>query len=110
MRRRRSDSPQQSACRFSIAYFALLGAAFSGPAAAIDFSLGDLTGALRTQVSLGAALRMQDRDPELIGKLNLPGQEQFCEDKAPSGVPGAPGAPGQNCQTVSGNAAFLALP
>jgi hypothetical protein len=92
----------------------LLAALFCAPAAALDFSFGELTGAFRGQVSLGAAMRMQGRDEDLIGKLNLPGQEQFCEDKAPPLVDGVPNpvgtAPGMNCQTVEGNAAYLALP
>lgn len=78
----------------------------AAPAAAYDFSFsdGELTGSIRTQVSVGAALRTQDRARSLIGKLNLPGQEQFCEDK-PAGS-----APGINCLNEAGNAAYLALP
>ncbi len=79
------------------------------PAAAYDFSLGDtgITGSLRGQVAIGASMRTQAQDTELIGKLNLRGQEQFCEDKG--ALPGQAG-PGMNCQTVEGNAAYLALP
>ncbi len=63
-----------------------------------------LEGTLSAQVSLGATLRTEERDPGLVGKLNLPGQQSFCEDK-PQGA-----APGINCTTVEGNAAYLALP
>jgi hypothetical protein len=82
------------------------------PAHAIDFAFGDLTGALRGQVAIGAAMRTEKQDPELIGKLNQGGHEQFCEDKDPTtGLPAPIGTPpGINCQTVAGNAAYLALP
>ncbi|HUP93210.1 MAG TPA: DUF1302 family protein [Solimonas sp.] len=79
----------------------------AGAAWAFDFSYSDLTGSLQTQVSVGATMRTQDRDSSLVGKLNLPGQEQFCEDK-PAFPPGS--APGINCSnSVDGNAQFLAL-
>lgn len=61
---------------------------------------GGFTGSLKTSVSLGAALRMQSPNPALIGKLNLPGQYSFCEDKMG----------GVNCSSVAGNAQYLALP
>jgi hypothetical protein len=87
----------------------LLGA---GPAAALDFDVFDtgITGSLRTQLSIGAAMRTQGRKIDLMGKLNLPGQEQFCEDKDPDGPGGPQAAPGINCLTVAGNQAFLDLP
>src|SRR5687768_11917421 len=97
----------QSAARAAGLVLALLAAVLrAGSAGAIDFTLGDtgITGSIRTQVSVGATVRAQDRDPSLIGKLNLPGQEQFCEDKP------ATGAPGINCLNEAGNAAYLALP
>lgn len=91
------------------AVFALACLQACGPAAAIDFSLAslDLTGKAQAQVSAGLTLRTEQRSSDLIGKLNLPGQQQFCEDK-PALPPGA--APGRNCTNVAGNAAYLALP
>lgn len=81
-------------------------------ASALDFDLPSMgmTGSLRTQLSLGAVMRTQGRDPSLIGKLNLPGQEQFCEDKDPDGPTGPKPVPGINCLTEAGNASYLALP
>lgn len=76
------------------------------PAVAYDLSwpgLG-LEGTLSAQVSLGATMRTESRDPDLVGKLNLPGQQQFCEDALIAAT-----APGINCTTVEGNAAYLAL-
>src|SRR5438105_1719863 len=90
----------------------MLCALWCASAQAIDFSLGELTGSMRGQVSLGAAVRVEKQNRELIGKLNQLGHEQFCEDKDPTtGLPAPIGTPpGVNCQTVAGNAAFLALP
>lgn len=81
----------------------------AGPAGAADFSLKslDLRGTFQGQVSAGTTLRTEERSGELIGKLNLPGQQTFCDDD-PIVPPGA--APGVNCTLVPGNAAYLALP
>lgn len=73
----------------------------SGSAAAINFDFANgLSGSLHFSASIGAALRMESRDPNRVGKLNLPGQYNFCEDKSV----------GVNCSDVAGNAQFLALP
>ena len=106
---RRRQHPAGSSRGRALLAAALACAAHS--AAAINFDIGSTgaTGSLRTQVSVGATLRTEPQSTELVGKLNLPGQYQFCEDKSPTGLPGAP-APGINCQTVEGNAKFLALP
>ena len=77
-------------------------------ARAYDFSLSslDLTGRFAAQVSAGVTVRTENRSNDLVGKTNLPGQQQFCEDRAiPPGT-----APGVNCTTVAGNAAYLSLP
>ena len=74
-------------------------------ALSLDWPALGLEGTLSAQVSAGATVRMESRDPNLVGKTNLPGQEQFCEDSL---IPGA--AAGVNCTTVEGNAAFLAAP
>ena len=78
-------------------------------ASAIDFSLSslDLTGKFAAQVSAGTTLRTEARSSDLVGKLNLTGQQDFCDDD-PLVPPGA--APGVNCTLVPGNAAYLALP
>jgi hypothetical protein len=83
-----------------------LAALASLPVAAYDLSFPGLglEGTLSAQVSLGATMRTESRDPDLVGKLNLPGQQQFCEDALIGAT-----APGINCTTVEGNAAYLAL-
>ena len=104
---------RRAARRMGPAFFTGLACmAGAGRVSALDFDLGSsgISGSLRTQISAGAARRMQGRLSELIGKTNLPGQYQFCEDKAPAGSPPGTPAPGINCSSVAGNAAYLALP
>ena len=45
-------------------------AACAAPASAFEFRNGELTGSFDTTLSLGAAWRIQDRDPSLIGIAN----------------------------------------
>ncbi|AXQ27797.1 DUF1302 family protein [Solimonas sp. K1W22B-7] len=61
------------------------------PAQAADFELGPVSGALNTRVSFGAAMRVQERDNRLVGKLNVPGQQDLCVE--------------DDCQSAQGNAA-----
>lgn len=66
-------------------------------AGAVRFDWGDdLRGSLTASLSVGAAWRVEERDPDRVGKLNLPGQYNFCETV--------------DCRSVSGNARYLALP
>jgi hypothetical protein len=44
--------------------------ASAGPGFAIDFSMGEVSVLLNSKASLGAAMRLQQRDPELIGIAN----------------------------------------
>lgn len=64
----------------------------------------DLTGTLQSQISTGVTVRTENRSNDLIGKTNLPGQQNFCEDDL-IGM-----GPGVNCTKAAGNAAFLKLP
>ncbi len=41
------------------------------PASALEYSLGDLSIGLVNRASIGAQWRIEDRDPALVGKLNL---------------------------------------
>jgi hypothetical protein len=50
-----------------------------GPALALDYSWGDLNLTLKNRFSVGAAFRMEERDDDLIGKLNVPGQQDLCD-------------------------------
>lgn len=69
-------------------------------AQAYRFDLGDtgVTGSLDTEVTLGASIRTQKRDPDLIGKTNIKGQEDLCDSYY--------GAFG--CGSPSGSARFVA--
>lgn len=52
---------------------------FAAPAAALDFELGPTKIALNSKLSSGVTWRLQDRDGDLIGKLNIPGQSGLCQ-------------------------------
>jgi len=58
-------------------------------AQAITFDIGDISGTLNTQMTLGAGIRMEDRAVDLVGKANLD-----------PGVCGGPSAANQSCQGV----------
>ena len=47
------------------------GLAVGGVALADDFEFGDFTGTYKSRLSFGAAVRAENPDPRLIGKLNL---------------------------------------
>lgn len=49
-----------------------------GPAQALDGTWGDFAYAIQNRFSVGAAWRLEDRDTDLIGKLNVPGQQDLC--------------------------------
>ena len=63
----------------------------SGELGAFNFSLGSVDMRLNNRLTLGAALRLEDRDERLLAKLNVPGQESLC---APD-----------NCMSLSGDPA-----
>ncbi len=69
-------------------------------AAVLDLGDSGFTGSADLMVTAGARVRTQERNPSMISKTNLPGQQSFCDDK--NG--------GINCGTVAGNASYLALP
>ena len=48
-------------------------------AEAQDFELFGIDGNATHQFSIGANMRMQDRDNNIIGKTNIPGQQGLCE-------------------------------
>lgn len=47
------------------------GLAVGGAALADDFEFGDITGNYKSRLSFGAAMRVENPDPRLIGKVNL---------------------------------------
>lgn len=61
----------------------------SGPALALEYSWNDINFTLSNRFSVGAALRMEERDTDLVGKLNVPGQQNLCD--------------GDNCISFNGN-------
>lgn len=109
MNQPRREDGLHAARRLTLACTLLPALLAAGKAQALEFSLDSLglTGTFQSQFSAGFAVRTEDRDPDLIGKLNQQGHQQFCEDK-PLLNPAA--RPGINCTSEGGNAAYLALP
>ena len=51
---------------------------FCGSASALDYDWNDLSISLKSRFSAGIMMRTQAPDYELIGKLNVPGQQNLC--------------------------------
>lgn len=51
---------------------AAMASTISTPAVAIEFSNGELSGSLDTTISYGLRYRVQERDPELLGRASAP--------------------------------------
>jgi hypothetical protein len=77
--------------------------AFGAPAQALEYSWNDVSFTLTNRFSIGAALRMEDRDNDLIGKLNVPGQQNLCPDNCIS----FDGNPEPNQRLVNAEGAFF---
>lgn len=75
-----------------------------GPAVALDYNWNDISFTLNNRVSFGAAMRMEERDDDLIGKLNVDGQQNLC---APDDCLSFSGDPGPNQRLVNAEGAFL---
>jgi hypothetical protein len=75
--------------------------ACSGPVLALDYSWGDLNLTLKNRFSVGAAFRMEERDDDLIGKLNVPGQQDLCTADDCMSLSGDP-APNQRLVDAEG--------
>jgi hypothetical protein len=78
------------------------GIAFSGAAAAEDFAFGDFSGNAKSRLSFGTAMRTENPDPRLIGKLEL--NPDLC---GPSDCISFSGDPSQNEKLVKGPGAFF---
>lgn len=64
--------------RTATGLFAMV-AAYVAPASALEFSLLDgLDATWNNRLSSGVMFRMQDRDYNLVGKANVPGQQDLC--------------------------------
>lgn len=54
---------------------------------ALDFEWGDIDGGFHNKLSLGATWRMENIDYQLVGKVNVPGQERLCDADPGAGRP-----------------------
>lgn len=57
-----------------------LAALHSGPVSAFEWSLGGFDGNVSTKLTAGAGIRVEKQDAALLGKLNVPGQQNACPD------------------------------
>jgi hypothetical protein len=68
-----------------------------------QFQIGEFSAVSKNSVSIGAALRMQDPSNDLLGKLNVPGQQALC---APDNCLSFTGNPEPNQRLVDAPGAF----
>lgn len=81
-----------------------LGWATSQHAAALEINFGSISGSWNNEVSVGARIRMQSQSYDLLGKLNVPGQQDLCaEDDCVS----YSGDPAPNQRLVDAQGAFV---
>ena len=73
----------------------------SGFAHAFDFSVGDIQVQWKNQLTSGVAVRTDQRDERLIGKLNVPGQQTLCQKDDCLSFSGNP-APNQRLINATG--------
>jgi hypothetical protein len=71
--------------RLPIGAFILVSLVAAAPARALDWDVGPVRIDLKNRVSAGMAWRMQERNNALIGKLNVPGQQELCQHRDGSG-------------------------
>jgi hypothetical protein len=62
------------------AVIVLFGVSTATSSFAVDFDLGPAAGTFTNRYSFGAAWRVERQDERLIGKLNVPGQQNLCPD------------------------------
>ena len=74
----------------------------SGAASALDFEYGGLAATVNSRVSVGAGLRTQQPDPDMIGKQNL--NPDLC---GPSNCQSFSGDPSENQKLVDAPGAFF---
>lgn len=75
-------NPFVAACRLfprSAAFVATLALIHGLPASAFEWDLGRLEGKVTNKVTVGAGWRVEKQDDNLLGKLNVPGQQTACQ-------------------------------
>ncbi|GAC1626054.1 MAG: hypothetical protein NVS9B10_13640 [Nevskia sp.] len=79
--------------------------AFANGAQALELEFGEVTGTLKSNLSLGAAVRTEAADTRLIGKLNVNGQQNLCNN-ATNPCVSFTGDPAPNQRIVNARGAF----
>lgn len=70
-------------------------------ASAYQWEKGDFSFRIDSRISIGAAWRLEERDHDLLGKLNVPGQEHLCDGDDCLSLNGDP-APNQRLVDAEG--------
>ncbi|NKF23537.1 DUF1302 domain-containing protein [Solimonas marina] len=91
--------------QWAIALLALL---LPWPCLAFNFDIGDAQVDLNTRLTVGAGWRVEKRDDDLIGKLNVPGQQTLCQADDCMSLSGDP-APNQRLIDARGDYAAHAF-
>jgi hypothetical protein len=92
---------QRSSSRVWACSALILGAVLS-QAHAFEIEIGDFRAISKNGVSFGAGIRMQDPATDLLGKLNVPGQQDLCVDNCLS----LSGDPAPNQRLIDAPGAF----
>jgi hypothetical protein len=72
-----------------------------GTAQAIEFEWSDAQFSWKNKFTIGAGIRTEERDPSLLGKLNVPGQQSMCVEDDCLSLAGDP-APNQRLVNSEG--------
>ncbi|MEC8849301.1 MAG: DUF1302 family protein, partial [Pseudomonadota bacterium] len=75
------------------------------PAAAFEVQIGSFSATSKNAFSAGIGIRMQDPATDLLGKLNVPGQQDLCFDNCLSFT----GDPAPNQRLIDAPGAFSAV-
>lgn len=82
---------------------AMLWATGTVSAQILDFQIGEFRATAKNAISIGGAVRMQDPSNDLLGKLNVPGQQDLC---APDNCLSLSGDPAPNQRLIDAPGAF----
>lgn len=93
--------PKRARVRHPHAFVLFLGLLVSTPSRAFDFDWNEINGSVITKVTAGTAIRVENRDDNLLGKLNVPGQQTACQADDCMSLSGDPG-PNNRLKSLKG--------
>lgn len=93
-------------CRARLACMTAVLLAAAPAAKALEYELGGGNLSIKNRLSTGAAWRLQTRSNDLVGKLNVQGQQQLC---ASDNCYSLSGDPGPNARLVAAQGSYFAV-